>query len=793
MTELVYPLASGAPVVSAQGLQGPRGPGLLFVEIPPTSSLGVDDDVAVDFKGMQYWVRASGSWSAARAMGGALLDAMRAVKAAIEASTDVSSGARAAAVAAAAAAQASAAQAIEALANGQDTLTAARDMLASLSALGAMQYETETIVDMRGRALSYAVAYRSGRVMYGYAPGGDLIDYAGVQTQRDDVGVVTPSGIALASALAGRNRGAMIGWTAEGAPYVAGLVEPDEAPGWDWLMRYRSGAIIAGAPSDGGRMMLRGHEPGVIPELLHIAVHGQSNSLAGEAMPTLSGTSIDGIVTFEMGYQTWLIGAPEATAPATRPAASFGLLPLTQQQVRLTMGETATGTAAMSLKAALFGGRHAPADLGAAAPQILLTCEGQGARYLAEINHEDVSAEGHFATYLDDIARGQSAAAARGWRYRLFAHVLWQGENEVYGVLVPGGATLGFVALRTGYRDKLLASYEQWDAQGRAVTGQTRSQPMFVVLTATGLAVACAQQDAAAAHRDIVVVGPAYRALSALNSYYRGAGGAWTYGAAVHFAADGQRQIGEKLGQAMARKLLAGRRWAPLQIASATRLSATQISVKTRGGSGRVRIDTVDMPPVPACGFRVFAGTEDAIGATLTISTVEVVAADEILITLSGSTPLAAGATARLQYAWSSTLGMAGAPVVSTRAGAPLPVTGLASREVVVAGDILAKINAILRLSVFTIWQGSPISMTVRDAYLEGGDTVLVGDVKGAGGVFVVGQDVEIKWAALLGNICDSDDAEAHLTFGDQNVGGRAGEPYPMVNDLCPFSGAIAT
>ncbi len=76
-TELTFPIAPGVPPIPAPGVEGPRGPGLLWVDVDPTGDLGMDGDTALDVARGKIWNKIGSAWGAPQTLGGSLLEKVR--------------------------------------------------------------------------------------------------------------------------------------------------------------------------------------------------------------------------------------------------------------------------------------------------------------------------------------------------------------------------------------------------------------------------------------------------------------------------------------------------------------------------------------------------------------------------------------------------------------------------------------------------------------------------------------------------------------------------------------------
>lgn len=232
-------------------------------------------------------------------------------------------------------------------------------------------------------------------------------------------------------------------------------------------------------------------------------------------------------------------------------------------------------------------------------------------------------------------------------------HRLAQAENKTYGVggifLTHGESDAG----NANYDDDMLQLWTDYNADLKAITGQTQSIPLFTsqqhgifmyeagsaprsMDTSTRL-----QWTAALDHPDeIVCVGPKYQYTHAPDF--------------VHLVPLGYELMGEKYGQAFYQHVLLGRPWKPLQPLANT--------VARDGASITLDFD-VPVPPLAwdddlpkphesdVTEWALGRGFEVRVGATrLEIVSVELV--DEDTLTITCTTDVPSGAT--LGYAATS-------------------------------------------------------------------------------------------------------------------------------------------
>lgn len=192
--------------------------------------------------------------------------------------------------------------------------------------------------------------------------------------------------------------------------------------------------------------------------------------------------------------------------------------------------------------------------------------------------------------------------------------ILWvQGEQD--GV---AGTT------EAAYKAALLQLANDWDADARALTGQTTRAPLVTYQCCSYQAIGVAQLNAALENPGkIICAGPIYQ---------------FNYLDTVHIGSTDTKVMGALLGLAYKRAVIDGDGWEPLRPVHHIRHGTIlDVRFNKRG----LVLDTTTVPAQAGSGFTLL----DNLGAAITISSVTVVKSDTVRIVAAATIP--AGSTLR--------------------------------------------------------------------------------------------------------------------------------------------------
>jgi hypothetical protein len=575
-------------------------------------------------------------------------------------------------------------------------------------------------------------------------------------------------------------------------------VQTIDDPAWLFAVAYTDDQIGFGIRSTGEVYIGGQTQSSGLPAISHVIGLGQSNEEGSQSQPIVTATDPGfGAYKFARGIHTYNPSDNPAT-PENRVASDFTFVPLIEAVQQLWAGETiATGLTAQ-MKTALTGGRFSPVSLSDTTPHYLFSYPHRGGKHLIELNYQDYEtsgsdptpgAGGYQKTFKDDITRAKASARAAGFDYGITAFTFCQGENEGGGLLIPGGSVMTHADFVPAYKAELLDSYNHWDADARAITGQTRSIPMFIRQVLNEWA-GQAQVQLANEHPAIFLATPIYYVPSAENSVWNNG----ARGATVHMSADGQRWLGEQVGKVMRRVLFEGEDWSPLQPVDTYRVSDTEIRIRFNVPRPPLRFETSWLAAAIAYGFQVNLGTKDSPGAARTIAAVSIVADDTVALTLSAATPVTAGASAYVTYGRNAAIGNTSVTLAAIGSGAAYP-SGQASTELTFTGDITAQFSTLLVEGCFVLRQYTAGNgyMIARDVRLSGGNTIVRGETREVTGTFQTGTPCTIERDRPFGNLCDSDKALSLFRFTDTSYGTRQGQYYPLPNFCVVFLAYVRT
>lgn len=527
-----------------------------------------------------------------------------------------------------------------------------------------------------------------------------------------------------------------------------------------------------------------------VMEVIHIPMLGQSNSTADDSKPPLSIAPTGwGNYRFARGVATW-DRLDNPTTPELRPSDAFKLQPLTAAVVETRANALADAYKAKLLGASRFSGGHAEVS-----PKVLISSAGVGGRKLTEVGPIDDGASGkpgvrtpggHWATLIDDLRRGKTAAEAMGYKYRLPCWIYDQGESEGDLKLYYTGAATTNTGLISGYKALAKSMVEQFDTQARLITGEDRPFPAFITPACGNTLTPTAWQQLADESSLVFLVGPRYQCPSAWNSSNGLTGSAQAWGNFIHYEPDGHRWIGEMCSKVIHRVLNESEDWQPLRALSAVKVDSTHIDVTFHVPRPPLVIDTDRLAKASGWGFSVVGGTADQPTGRVYASSIEHLSDGRTLRIGFGSIP----AQGRLDIGITTACDLGVYQALSVAPGANT-ANGFETFSVTIAGDIRAAIATLTREGAFTLRGTGPSQGIMRSVELVGGNTVLTGELReirtdGAYGQFTAGQSLTFERAVPFTNLRDSDNALALKTFSS---GYWSGLTYPLYNWLAQYNG----
>jgi len=522
-------------------------------------------------------------------------------------------------------------------------------------------------------------------------------------------------------------------------------------------------------------------QPAGLPSCLMASFYGQSNAGGAQAGNVSSPTWDFGDYSMGGHIQTWARMGLFGPNPEDRPDASLGFVRLIERddQIGVRFEYGAHGVSA-GLKLTSAGGRFLRRNMPNAGPHLVFHCASTGGIYLDALLPG--AGTGHYETLIDDIGRAKAEAAR--WGLEDFAHglvIFDQGEAESDLRLTAGGSVLTRQQVIDGWVANFEALRTAAMTDVKAITGQDR---VLWMMTQTPMGPAAeAQMIVADTYDDCFLACPRYQMPSALNAEYElyaFFGGGWIHGDPIHMAADGQLWRGEIVGRIADKILREGQNWTPLQPIRVWRVDGTTVRAQFHVPVPPLRISDIAQVALKTRGFEVLNGTPASPGSAIEVTSWSVVSEDTVEVTLASTIGTS---DAFLRYGrqdWIDNIG----PITAVRSGAAY-ASGVASTEYVTTGDTLALVQNALGYGA-VILRNSTGSAVVRDAYLEGGDTVLRGWTADRASLGVLTDPTTLARDNRGGNLHDSDDALSVFSFAGA-YGNRQGQPYPLNNHCVVF------
>lgn len=532
-------------------------------------------------------------------------------------------------------------------------------------------------------------------------------------------------------------------------------------------------------------------------ELMHVPLLGQSNMQGDQSYPPLSTSATNwGSYKFARGVNTWS-STDNPTTPASRAAAGFEFVDLTQTVNEGRGNALADGYKARVKKA----GRYSPYNM-TGTPHVLITYSGIGSRRLTDLGPVDSGANdagnthaapgGYWPTMLDDVARAKAKATANGMTYTLPCWIYDQGEREGDGKIYETGSVLANSAVISGYATLALSMVQTADSAFRGIVGQSRPIPCLITPVSSNLLTTTAWMDTADASAGLaVIVGPRYMMPSAWNAS-SGSGGAQVWGDVIHMNPDGHRWTGEHCNKVMYRLLNDNERWQPLRVLSAAKVDAVTVDVVMNVPRPPLVIDTTLLAKVQGFGFSVYGGTIDSPTGRIYATGIAIQPDGRtVRLTFGSSIP----ASAKLTVGYSSVCDFGSTPTVSAVGTGANTTDGFSTYTLTVAGDITAMLKPLTDEGAFYAYGGNPSRGIIRSVVYSGGNTILTGETRelrsDAGYVpFTAGNALTFGRNCLFTNVRDSDPDASLYSFA---AGPRAGQSFPLYNWLCLYDGLAVT
>jgi hypothetical protein len=244
---------------------------------------------------------------------------------------------------------------------------------------------------------------------------------------------------------------------------------------------------------------------------------------------------------------------------------------------------------------------------------------GQGIDCLRK-NAVDTGSSGRaYAATLFEVQAIKRLAAAAGKTYGVGGIIITHGEKD---------------SGNTNYENELYQLWSDYNADIKAITGQTQNIPLFTNqqnscgTTGTSFSTLVQWKAGLDYPGKIICVGPKYQYPYASDG--------------VHLVQEGYRQLGEKHGEIYYETVVLGRNWQPLQPTSVVRTSTRVITVNFHVPVGPLTWDSTLPAPNQSTltewangkGFEVYTNS----GSRIAISSVQI-SGSSVIITCSSDLP----------------------------------------------------------------------------------------------------------------------------------------------------------
>lgn len=398
-------------------------------------------------------------------------------------------------------------------------------------------------------------------------------------------------------------------------------------------------------PADAGADSSVARPPFVHVDVNHVLSTGQSNSVANDGKPVLSTTQPYDNLMFDVGVMTGTQCDGNGCRAYDRPSA---FVPLVEGDTFFAGSPVETISSALANTATRLARAGALEGTGDTSHDVLVSLHGRSGNSYGCLRKGGCpwwGDQGYVKPWDDammQVADAKRLADAAGKTYAVRAITAIHGEHDHYAW--SSGASL-FPLPRTDgqgtladYGEALLEWQRDYEADVKAITGQTISAPLLVSQYShwndVPTTVIAYQQLRAhvASKGKVLVVGPTY-ALPYTST-------------CLHFTGAAERWLGEYFGKVYARVVLERRPWEPLRPIAVAR-SGARITVQYVVPSPPLVIDTAAVKDPGDRGFEVV----DAAGTRVRVGSVDVTAPDAVTITLAEP----AAAATRVRYAYTFT------------------------------------------------------------------------------------------------------------------------------------------
>lgn len=526
-------------------------------------------------------------------------------------------------------------------------------------------------------------------------------------------------------------------------------------------------------------------------QVIHIVHMGQSLGAGEQSLPIVTDSTTGfGNLKFSLGTHTWS-NSYFPDHPELRSPDGFTFVPLTAQR-RGGEGETIANGMADHLSQTIRKKQYS-------STHFLFSYAGQGGRLIRELDkrHDEArdprsgvrqSKGGYYKTSIDDVARAQKNAIARGMSYSVGAITWMQGEANGTFRLSRWDSALDRKDALEMYKTDLINLYHDYQNDISSITGQSNRIPFFSYQTAGSFA-GIAQLQVGEQAIGIYLVGPTYMLPNAENSHYNN-GNKLVHGDGIHLTADGERWLGEQFGKVMRKVIFEKNEWQPLKpLDSWYDASKQSVNIRFHVPNPPLVIDTLFLPKqTSGYGFVIY-DEQNKVHDILKVTTV----ANDV-ITFILKQPINTGSRLFVKYAQTA--------FVSDVSQRILEVVSEGKNEhghesigVVFEGDIqrefaILKNEGVFYLSNKLVNDSNFTNLIIRNIHLNNdGNTVLSGDkdelrnnIK-----FRNGQRCYVSRRFSYGNLRDSDSEKSVFTFKDSTYGNRSGQFYPLYNWCVAF------